>query len=119
MINKEPIDEALKKYDITDFLIKVKSSNLLHFSEIKDGLKISTMIQSPSRFYYCNNYKTSGSISKRGTHNFEIISECYPVAMLNNINDKKDDIDYRYYRREIFDIINAVKEPASSGLLFL
>jgi len=118
LVFNKNIDEAIKDYDINDFLIKAKNNSKLSYTKLACGLKISEMIQNPSRFYYSKDYKSSGYISKyvNGTP----IKSCddFPVTLLNDKSETRPEINYLYYKQMVEEILCEVNFHPDKSLLF-
>lgn len=118
LVFNKNIDDAIKDYDINDFLIKAKNNSKLSYTKLVGGLKVTEMIQNPSRFYYSRDYKSSGYISKyvNGTS----IKSCdnFPVTLLNDKSESHPEISYLYYKQKVEELLYEVNFHPDKSLLF-
>ena len=118
LVFNKSIDDALKDYDINDYLIKAKTNSKLSYTKLVDGIKIIEMIQNPSRFYYSRDYKSSGYVSKY--INGAPIKFCdnFPVTLLNDTSEGHPEINYLYYKQIVEEILCEVNFHPDKSLLF-
>lgn len=118
LIFDKNIDEAIKNYDINDFLIKAKHNTKLSYTKLSNGLKTTDMIQNPSRFYYSKDYKSSGYISKYVNNTPINICDNFPATILNDKFENHPEINYLYYKQKVEELLYEVNFHPGKSLLF-